>query len=87
MPITLVTSYYANQSSILTGLNQLLSQTVVNQTCQGNFECIHDYLIRINSFSSAATATQLQTNEQSRTTLGNKFIFHSYTYTCYYYFL
>ncbi len=70
MPTSFVNWYYNNGSDILASLNPLLSQTIVNQTCGSNFECIHDYLIRINSFTSAATASELQTFQQSRTTLG-----------------
>jgi hypothetical protein len=70
MPTAFVNWYYNSASSLLTSLNPLLSQTIVNQTCGSNFECIHDYLIRINSFTSGATASELQTFQQSRTTLG-----------------
>jgi len=70
MPTAFVNWYYNNASSLLASLNPLLSQTIVNQTCGSNFECIHDYLIRINSFTSGATASELLTFQQSRTTLG-----------------
>lgn len=70
MPTNFVKWYYNNASEILANLNPLLSQSVVNQTCSGNFECIHDYLIRINSFTSGATASGLQTFQEWRTTLG-----------------
>jgi hypothetical protein len=70
MPTELVNWYYNNASSLLTSLNPFLSQTIVNQTCGSSFECIHDYLIRINSFTSAAASSELQTFQQSRTTFG-----------------
>ncbi len=70
MPTAFVNWYYNNASSILTSLNPLLSPIIVNQTCGSNFECVHDYLIRINSFTSAATASELQTFQQSKITLG-----------------
>lgn len=69
LPTEFVNWYYS-QSTVLAGLNPLLSQSVVNQTCSSSFECTHDYLIRINSFTSEATASELQTFEQSRTILG-----------------
>ena len=74
MPTAFVNWYYNNASDILTTLNPLLSPTIVNQTCGSSFECVHDYLIRINSFTSAATASELQTLQQSKTTLGKIFI-------------
>lgn len=70
LPRTLVEWYYNNASDFLATLNPLLSQTVVNRTCQGNFECIHDYLIQINAFTSSATASALGTIQESRTALG-----------------
>lgn len=70
-PRTLVDWYYNNKdaSNVLPGLNPLLQQANVNQTCQGNFECIHDYLIRINTFTSETTASKLESVHQSRNEL------------------
>ena len=70
MPTAFVNWYYNNASGLLATLNPLLSQTMVNQTCGSNFECVHDYLIRINAFTSGATGLRLQELEQARTTLG-----------------
>jgi hypothetical protein len=70
MPTEFVNWYYNNASDLLTSLNPLLNQSIVNQTCGSSFECVHDYLIRINAFTSGATALGLQTFQQSRTTLG-----------------
>jgi len=70
MPTEFVQWYYNNASDILAQLNPLLSQTVVNQTCNGNFECIHDYLIRINKFTSSATASLMDSAQASKLTLG-----------------
>jgi hypothetical protein len=70
MPTELINWYYNTASGILTSLNPLLSQSVVNQTCSTNLECIHDYIIRINSFTSGAAASELQTFQQSRNILG-----------------
>jgi hypothetical protein len=70
MPTEFVNWYYNSASTLLASLNPLLSQTIVNQTCGSNFECVQDYLIGINSFTSAATASQLQIFQQSRTTFG-----------------
>ncbi|CAF2470777.1 unnamed protein product [Rotaria sp. Silwood2] len=69
MPRSLVEWYYKNASNFLTSLNPRLNQSIVNQTCHDNFECIHDYLIRINSFTSEATASGLQSVQESRTAL------------------
>ncbi|CAF4701271.1 unnamed protein product [Rotaria sp. Silwood2] len=73
MPRTLVEWYYKNASDFLTNLNPRLNQRIVNQTCHDNFECIHDYLIRMNSFTSEATASGLQLVQESRTALGKIF--------------
>ncbi|CAF4768318.1 unnamed protein product, partial [Rotaria sp. Silwood2] len=69
MPRSLVEWYYKNASYFLTSLNPRLNQSIVNQTCQHNFECIHDYLIRINSFTSQATASGVRLIKESRTAL------------------
>ncbi|CAF2923310.1 unnamed protein product [Rotaria sp. Silwood2] len=69
MPRSLVEWYYKNASNFLTSLNSRLNQSIVNQTCQDNFECIHDYLIRINSFTSEATASGVRLIKESRTAL------------------
>jgi hypothetical protein len=71
MPTELVNWYYTNASDILTSLNPLLDPSIVNETCLSNFECTHDYIIRINSFTSVATASELQSFEQSKVVLGN----------------
>jgi hypothetical protein len=71
MPTEFVNWYYTNASDILTSLNPLLNENIVNQTCSSNFECTHDYLIRINSFTSGAAASELQSFEQSKVVLGN----------------
>ncbi|CAF4888865.1 unnamed protein product, partial [Rotaria sp. Silwood1] len=43
--------------------------TRMHQTCHDYFECIHDFLIRINSFTSEATALGLELIEESRIVL------------------
>ncbi|CAF4579536.1 unnamed protein product, partial [Rotaria sp. Silwood2] len=69
MPRSLVEWYYKNASNFLTNLNPRLNPSIVNQTCQDNFECIHDYLIRMNSFTSQATASGVRLIKESRTAL------------------
>ncbi|CAF3508982.1 unnamed protein product [Rotaria socialis] len=69
MPRSLVEWYYTSASSYLESLNPFLSQTVVNRTCHGNYECEHDYLIRINSFTSEATASGLESIHDARISL------------------
>ncbi|CAF1151504.1 unnamed protein product [Rotaria sp. Silwood1] len=69
MPRSLVEWYYKNASNLLTSLNPSLNQIVVNRTCHDNFECIHDYLIRINSFTSEVTALGLELIQESRIVL------------------
>ncbi len=76
MPVALVNWYYNGASTILSGLNSLLNQTLVNQTCSSNFDCIHDYIIRINPVSSSATAQSTNLLQQSRSVLGKKFLFY-----------
>ena len=74
MPINFVNWYYTNSSDTLTGLNPILSQSIVNGTCSGNFECTHDYIIRINSVTSGATLSTLNSVQQSRLVLGKVII-------------
>jgi hypothetical protein len=69
-PLDFVKWYYNNASGIIASLNPLLSQSSVNQICGSNFECVHDYLIRINSFTSGSTASELQVVQQSKNILG-----------------
>ena len=61
--------YYNSGSTTLTNLNPRLNQTVVNETCGSSFECVHDYLIRINVFTSQSTTSGLQNFQQLRATL------------------
>ncbi|CAF0869133.1 unnamed protein product [Adineta ricciae] len=68
LPSTLVNWYYNNASSVLTTLNSHLSQSEVNQTCSSNFECVHDYIVRINPITSGATALLLDSYRDSRAT-------------------
>ncbi len=70
LPSELVNWYYYDSSSTLAGLNPSLSQTIVNQTCQTSFECLHDYIIRVNGMSSVATSSLLTSYQQSRIILG-----------------
>jgi hypothetical protein len=70
MPINFVNWYYTNSSSILTSLNPKLSQTTVNHTCSGNFECVHDYLIQINARTCAATVAAINSFQQNLIILG-----------------
>ncbi|CAF4029746.1 unnamed protein product, partial [Rotaria sordida] len=69
MPRTLVEWYYKNASNLLTSLNPRLNPNIVNQTCHGQFECIHDYIIRINRFTGEATALGLERIQESRIVL------------------
>lgn len=73
-PTELYNWYYQNGSPILASLNPALNVANVNETCNSSFECVHDYLIRINKFTSGAVASGLESFEQSRTTLGTVFI-------------
>ncbi|CAF1580921.1 unnamed protein product, partial [Adineta ricciae] len=66
LPSTLVNWYYNNASSVLTTLNSRLNQSQVNQTCSSNFECVHDYIVRINPITSGATALLLDSYRDSR---------------------
>jgi hypothetical protein len=74
MPISFVNWYYNNASVTVASLNSLLNQSIVNQICQNSWDCVHDYLIRVNSFTSQATSLGLQTFEQSRNVLGKVYI-------------
>jgi hypothetical protein len=74
---TILVNWYNTNSVILTGLNSKLDPTIVNGICSTNFECRHDYIIRINQITSAATATASNSNQQSRTILG-KITFFNY---------
>ncbi|CAF3944032.1 unnamed protein product, partial [Rotaria magnacalcarata] len=69
MPRSLVEWYNTSAPSFLESLNPFLSQTVVNRICHGNYECVHDYLIRMNSFTSEATASGLELIRDSRISL------------------
>ncbi|UJR30966.1 hypothetical protein I4U23_018478 [Adineta vaga] len=66
MPRRFVDWYYGGASIMLADANPLLNETIVNQTCSTHFECIHDYLIRTNSFTSKTTALALTNLEESR---------------------
>jgi hypothetical protein len=72
-------SWYNVNWPILTGLNPSLSPTILDETCSTNYECSHDYIIRINPVTSSQTAAISTSSEQSRTLLGNKFFFN-YTF-------
>ena len=66
IPSELVRWYYeGNNSLILASFNPLLNQTNVNQTCGDNFECIHDFIIRINPVTSGSTRILLADVENS----------------------
>ncbi|UJR30967.1 hypothetical protein I4U23_018479 [Adineta vaga] len=69
MPRNFVNWYYNNASDFLAILNPSLSKTMVEQICSGRFECVHDYLIRINSFTSQETDSIIQSTENSRNIL------------------
>ncbi|CAF3404455.1 unnamed protein product [Rotaria sp. Silwood1] len=69
MPSYLVYTYYNESADTLASLNPRLSQSMIDQTCSTNFECRHDYIIRINPITSAATASSLNSFQQSRTIL------------------
>lgn len=62
--------WYKNESTSLTSLNPRLNLNIVQQVCNSNDECIHDYVIRINEFTSGSTASGLLNFQESRTTLG-----------------
>jgi hypothetical protein len=70
MPSALINWYNNNSWPTLTSLNGNLDPTIVEETCSINFECRHDYIIRINPVSSAATAAASNLFQQSRLTLG-----------------
>jgi hypothetical protein len=69
LPDDLITWYYSI-SSVLAALNPRLNQTTVNATCSGQFECLHDYIVRLNPITSGATAVSVNTFTQSRAILG-----------------
>jgi len=78
LPTALVNWYNTNTvSSVLTGLNSNLNPTIANQICSTNFECLHDYIIRINPITSGATAASSNSFQQSRIVLG-KISFFNY---------
>jgi hypothetical protein len=74
LPTTLI-NWYNSNSATLTRLNPKLSPTYVNQICSTSIECQHDYIIRINPITSAATASSINTLLQSRVILGKIRIF------------
>ncbi len=74
MPINFVDWYNTNSSGTLTGLNPKLSPSIVSATCSNNFECTHDYIIRINAVTSGATLSTLNSVQQSRLVLGKTII-------------
>ena len=59
MPYYFVNTYYESTSNVLAALNPQLSQANINETCSNNFECRHDYIIRINPIASESTASSL----------------------------
>ena len=74
MPTQIVNWYNQNGSTLLTSLNPDLSLTNVNTVCNSTFECVHDYLIRINRLTSGAVVSGLQVFEQAQIILGTVFI-------------
>ncbi|CAF4415936.1 unnamed protein product, partial [Rotaria sp. Silwood2] len=69
MPSNLVYMYYNAIADTLASLNPLLNQSLIDEICSENFECRHDYIIRINPITSGATASTLNLFQQSRTIL------------------
>ncbi|CAM4903420.1 unnamed protein product [Rotaria socialis] len=69
MPSYLVNIFYNQNENTLASLNPLLSTTQLNTTCADSFECRHDYIIRINPVASAATASGLNSFQQSAAVL------------------
>ncbi|CAF3894012.1 unnamed protein product [Adineta steineri] len=65
MPTKLYNWYRSNESSVFSSLYPQMNETL-DETCSNNFECIHDYLIRVNSFTSKATASGLKLIQESR---------------------
>ncbi|CAF3697466.1 unnamed protein product [Rotaria sordida] len=64
MPSYLVYTYYNQYANTLASLNSLLNQSEIDRTCSTNFECRHDYIIRINPISSGITASSLNSFQQ-----------------------
>ena len=70
MPSTLVSWYRANGSGILGAMNPVLSQSQVNGICSNSFECEHDYIIRVNRMTSAATASAISSFQEKNVAFG-----------------
>ncbi len=73
MPLSLIDWYNNGSWSELTNLNPSLSQSSLNQICSTDYECRHDYIIRINRVSSSATGALSNSSQQSRVILGKIF--------------
>lgn len=69
LPYEMVRWYY-NNSAVLEALNPSLSQTILNRTCPDHFECIHDYIVRVNPFTSGSTALALDSIQVEVAVLG-----------------
>ena len=69
LPTSLVQWYYNTGSATLQSLNPLLSPANVNTTCSGQFECTHDFILRINPTTSQATSNSLDSFRDSRVAL------------------
>lgn len=74
MPTQIFNWYNGSGSTLLTSLNPDLSPANVNTVCNSSFECVHDYLIRINRLTSGAVVNGLQVFEQAQIILGTVFI-------------
>lgn len=70
LPTSLVQWFNGPASTALRSLNPALDPTSVNAQCSGKFECIHDFIIRLNRVSSSATAQSLDSFRNDRTILG-----------------
>ncbi|CAF1679718.1 unnamed protein product, partial [Adineta ricciae] len=66
MPQDFVAWYNNSPSEFLTTLSSAMSKNLVDQTCSGKFECIHDYLIRVNSFTSKGSTSTLESTQSFR---------------------
>ena len=69
-PGAFVDWYYNAGFRLLADASPALTQTIVNQTCSTHFECVHDYLIVVNTFRSEATALALDQLVESRVVIG-----------------
>lgn len=65
-PYYLVNQFYRDNIFVLQSLNRDLSESRLNATCGNNFECRHDYIIRISPTASSSTNTQLNDLSQAR---------------------